>query len=237
MADDESEKQTAMPSTEGESSNIVSEEPMIEIPLSSGSRIFKVKVSLADFCKLPIRDIGIDSDETSSRNTNIAVMPLLNSSFCTQISSTASTTSGDKGACVVKESAEGVIRMTETPLVIPRRSSLKLPTQIAINDQGKVRCDFLFDNLDLSQHEKKELNYSTLFSWKHRNDKGVTRILAPETESDASTSFVFGQQGDPSNISDTSVDEPIDMCVKDTHGNSEDHTFPTDNSLMTSCDQ
>ena len=37
MADDESEKLTAMQSTEGESSNIVSEEPMIEIPLSSGS--------------------------------------------------------------------------------------------------------------------------------------------------------------------------------------------------------
>ena len=37
MADDESEKPTAKPSTEGESSNIVSEEPMIEIPLSSGS--------------------------------------------------------------------------------------------------------------------------------------------------------------------------------------------------------
>ena len=237
MADDESEKQTAMPSTEGESSNIVSEEPMIEIPLSSGLRIFKMKVSLADFCKLPIRDIGIDSDETSSRNTNIAVMPLLNSSFCTQISSTASTTSSDKGACVVKESAEGVIRMTEMPLVIPKRSSLKLPTQIAINDQGKVRCDFPFDNPDLSQREKKELNYSTLFSSKHRNDKGVTRILAPETKSDASTSFVFGQQGDPSHISETSVDEPIDMCVKDTHGDSEDHTFPTDNSLMTSCDQ
>ena len=237
MADDESEKQTAMPSTEGESSNIVSEEPMIEIPLSSGSRIFKMKVSLADFCKLPIRDIRIDSDETSSRNTNIAVMPLLNSSFCTQISSTASTTSGDKGACVVKESAEGVIRMTETPLVIPRRSSLKLPTQIAINDQGKVRCDFPFDNPNLSQREKKELNYSTLFSSKHRNNKGATRILAPETESDASTSFVFGQQGDPSHISETSADEPIDMCVKDTHGDSEDRTFPTDNSLMTSCDQ
>ena len=237
MADDESEKQTAMPSTEGESSNIVSEEPMIEIPLSSGLRIFKMKVSLADFCKLPIRDIGIDSDETSSRNTNIAVMPLLNSSFCTQISSTASTTSGDKGACVVKESAEGVIRMTEIPLVIPRRSSLKLPTQIAINDQGKVRCDFPFDNPDLSQCEKKELNYSTLFSSKHRNDKGATRILAPETESDASTSFVFGQQGDPSHISETSADEPIDMCVKDTHGDSEDRTFPTDNSLMMSCDQ
>ena len=25
--------------------------------------------------------------------------------------------------------------------------------------------------------------------------------------------------------------------MKDTHGDSEDHTFPTDNSLMTSCDQ
>ena len=100
-----------------------------------------------------------------------------------------------------------------------------------------MRCDFPFDNPDLSQREKKELNYSTLFSSKHRNDKGVTRILAPETESDASTSFVFGQQGDPSHISETSVDEPIDMCVKDTYGDSEDRTFPTDNSLMTSCDQ
>ena len=51
MADDESEKQMVMPSTEGESSIIVSEEPMIEIPLSSGSPVFKMKVSLADFCK------------------------------------------------------------------------------------------------------------------------------------------------------------------------------------------
>ena len=64
-------------------------------------------------------------------------------------------------------------------------------------------------------------------------------ILAPETESDTSTSFAFGQQGegDPSHISETSVDEPIDMCVKDTHGDSEDCTFPTDNSLMMSCNQ
>ena len=59
-------------------------------------------------------------------------------------------------------------------------------------------------------------------------------ILAAETESDASTSFVFGQ-GDPTHVSETSEDEPIDMSVKDTHGDSEDHTFPTDNSLMTSC--
>ena len=102
MADDESEKLRAMPSTE-ESSNIVSEEPMIEIPLSSGSQIFKIKVSLADFCKLPIRDIGIDSGKTSSRNTNIAVIPLLNSSFCTQISSTTSTTSGDKSTHIIQD--------------------------------------------------------------------------------------------------------------------------------------
>ena len=116
---------------------------------------------------------------------------------------------------------------------------MKLPTQIAINDEGKVRSDFPFDNPDLSQREKKELNYSTLFALKHRNDKGATMIFAPETESDASTSFIFGQQGegDPSHISETSTDEPIDMCVKDTHGDSEDRTFPTDNSLMMSCDQ
>ena len=61
--------------------------------------------------------------------------------------------------------------------------------------------------------------------------------MAPETESDPSTSFVFGQQGDPSHISENSADEPIDMCLRDTHSDSEDRTFPTDNSLMTSCDQ
>ena len=151
MADDKSEKPMAMPSTEGELSNIVSEneEPMIEIPLSSGSQICKIKVTLADFCKLPIRDIRIDSGETSSRNTNIAVMPLLNSSFCTQISST---TSGDKVACVITGSAEDVISMTEVPqLVIPKRLSLKLPTQIAINEVGQVRADFPFDSPNISQ--------------------------------------------------------------------------------------
>ena len=158
MADDESKKPMAMPSTEGELSNIVSEneEPMIEIPLSSGSRVFKMKVTLADFCKLPIRDIGIDSDETSSRNTNIAVMPLLNSFFCTQISSTTSTTSGDKRTHVITGSAEGVISMTEAPqLVIPKRLSVKLLTQIAINDVGQIRVDFPFDSPNLSQHEKR----------------------------------------------------------------------------------
>ena len=236
MADDESEKLTSMPSTEGESSNIVSEEPMIEIPLSSGSRIYKMKVSLADFCKLPIRDIGFASGETSSRNTNIAVMPLLNSSFCMQISSTPS---GDKGA-----RTDGVVSMTGVQRVIPKtsgvqrvipkRSSVKLSTQIAINEEGKVRSDFPFDSANLSQREKRERNYSTLFATKHTNVKGPTVILAPETESDASTSFVFGQQGDRSHISETSEDEPINMSLKD--GDSEDRTFPTDNSLMTSCD-
>ena len=81
-------------------------------------------------------------------------MPLLNYSFCTQISSTASKTSGVKGACVINQSAEGVISMTEAPLVTQKRSSVKLPTQIAINDEGKVRSDFPFDNPDLSQREK-----------------------------------------------------------------------------------
>ena len=236
MADDESEKLTAMPSTEGESSNIVSEEPMIEIPLSSGLRIYKMKVSLADFCKLPIRDIGFASGETSSRNTNIAVMPLLNSSFCMQISST---TSGDKGArtdgVVSMTGAQGVIPKTSgAQRVIPKRSSVKLPTQIAINEEGKVRSDFPFDSANLSQRQKRELNNSTLFATKRTDVKGPTVILAPETESDASTSFVFGQQGDRSHISETSEDEPINMSLKDS--DSEDRTFPTDNSLMTSCD-
>ena len=111
---------------------------------------------------------------------------------------------------------------------------MKLPTQIAINEEGKVRSDFPFDSANLSQREKRELNYSTLFATKHTNVKGPTVILAPETESDASTSFVFGQQGDRSHISETSEDEPINMSLKD--GDSEDRTFPTDNSLMTSCD-
>ena len=73
---------------------------------------------------------------------------------------------------------------------------------------------------------------------KHRNNKGAT-TLATETKSDASTSFVFGQQGEgePSHISETSMDEkPIDMSVRDAQGDSEDCTFPTDNLLMTSCD-
>ena len=63
--------------------------------------------------------------------------------------------------------------------------------------------------------------------------------MATETESDASTSFIFGQQGEgePSHISETSMnEEPIDMSVRDAQGDSEDHTFPTDNSLMKSCD-
>ena len=61
-------------------------------------------------------------------------------------------------------------------------------------------------------------------------------ILATEIKSDASTSFVFGQQGEPSHISKTSEDEPTDMSVKDPQGYSEYCTFPTDNSLMMSCD-
>ena len=98
----------------------------------------------------------------------------------------------------------------------------------------RLEVDFSFDSPNLSQRQKKELNYSTLFGTKHINVKGPTVILAPETESNACTSFVFGQQGDPSHISETSEDEPIDISVKD--GDSEDHMFPYDNSFMTSCD-
>ena len=60
-------------------------------------------------------------------------------------------------------------------------------------------------------------------------------ILATETKSDASTSFIFGQQCEPSHINETN-EEPIDMSVKHPQDDSEDRTFPTYNLLMMSCD-
>ena len=60
MADDETESAVVAHSAEEVTVNTVSanEEPMIEIPLMTGSHTLKMRVSLTDFCKLPIRDIG-----------------------------------------------------------------------------------------------------------------------------------------------------------------------------------
>ena len=232
MADDETEKAvTAVPPSveinqPTATANLVSanEEPMIEIPLTTGSHVFKMRVSLTDFCKLPIRDIGIYNNETAANSTTAS--PMLNSSFCMQIGSTSS-------SCVVE--GEKVVRKS----VAVNRGLNRLPTQIGIAESGEVRTDFPFDDPNLSKKEKEHLKFSTLMAPVVSKQPSAT-ILASDTETDVSSSFVFG---DPSHISETSLSSPMmmvggssqDAAVQgesEEGDSSHEKTFPTDNSIM-----
>ena len=149
MADDETESAAVGSSAEEVTVNTVSanEEPMIEIPLTTGSQILKMRVSLTDFCKLPIRDIGVYNSETVTDST--IASPMLNSSFCIQIGSASScVVEGDK---VVRKSVSG-----------NRALNSRLPTQIGIAESGEVHTDFPFDDPNLSKKEKQHLQMSTL---------------------------------------------------------------------------
>ena len=143
MADDKTEN-VVPPSAEVDSANIVSvnEEPMIEIPLVTCSHVFKMRVTLTDFCKLPIRDIGMYSNETAANTTTAS--PMLNSSFCMQIGSASSCVEGEK---VVQKSVAGNRAMRKL-----------LPTQIGIAELGEVRTDFPFDDPMLTRMEKQHLH-------------------------------------------------------------------------------
>ena len=246
MADDETESAVVPPSAEEVTPDTVSanEEPMIEIPLMTGSHILKMRVSLTDFCKLPIRDIGFYNNETAANSTTASAM--VNSSFCMQI--------GSASSCVVE--GEKVVRKS----VAGSRALDKLPTQIGIAESGEVRTDFPFNDPNLSKTEKKHLKMSTLMPPLIKTQP----ILASDTDTDVSSSFVFGKCGDPSHVSETSLEstqDPVDMSLKRSSGSvmmggaavrdaadecegggdlfpedldlSEDKTFPTDNSMMT----
>ena len=250
MADDETEKAVPPSHASAEvdtcTANTVSanEEPMIEIPLTTGSHILKMRVSLTDFCKLPIRDIRFYNNETAANSTSAS--PMLNSSFCMQIDSASS--------CVVE--GEKVVRKS----VAGSRALNKLPTQIGIAESGEVHTDFPFDDPNLSKKEKQVLQMSTLMPPVNQTQPLVT-VLASDTDTDVSSSFVFGERGDPSHISETSLEsthDPVDMSLKrsscsmmpgggavrdaadqrESGGDlfpedlSQDKTFPTDNSIM-----
>ena len=206
MADDETESAAVGSSAEEVTVNTVSanEEPMIEIPLMTGSQILKMRVSLTDFCKLPIRDIGVYNSETVTDST--IAFPMLNSSFCIQI--------GSASSCVVE--GDKVVRKSVSS---NRALNSRLPTQIGIAESGEVRTDFPFDDPNLSKKEKQHLQMSTLMP-PILKTQSVATVLVSDTDTDMSSSFVFGEHGDPSHVSETSLEsqDPVDMTLKRSSG-------------------
>ena len=107
----------------------VPDEPIIEIPLTaeSSGQVFKLRVSMTDFCNLPIKEI-IKVDGTRHHLIEISNPPPVdnqlnlcqNTSSSLQISSTtASNTHGDGGVSL-------------------RAGSCNLPTQVGVDQQGNI---------------------------------------------------------------------------------------------------
>ena len=169
------------------SCNVVSEndgpvrddEPIIEIPVVSESsrEMFKLRVTLADFCKLPVKQvvkcdgaehylIGTDTDTSPSDNK-----VSLCASSSTQISSSTS------GADVCGDG--GVVNF--------RTGSSILPTQVGVDNDGNVRRDFPFNGKTLSTKEKKVLCTTTLIKARKSDAKSTS-----ECASESAESHVFG---------------------------------------------
>ena len=165
------------------SCNVVSEndgpvrddEPIIEIPVVSESsrETFKLRVTLADFCKLPVKQvvkcdgaehylIGTDTDTSPSDNK----MSLCASSS-TQISSSTS------GADVCGDG--GVVNF--------QKGSSILPTQVGVDNDGNVQRDFPFDGKTLSTREKKVLCTTTLVKARKSDAKSTSECALESAES------------------------------------------------------
>ena len=206
------------------SCNVVSEndgpvrddESIIEIPVVSESsrEMFKLRVTLADFCKLPVKQvvkcdgaehylIGTDTDTSPSDNK----MSLCASSS-TQISSSTS------GADVCGDG--GVVNY--------RKGSLILPTQVGVDNDGNVQCDFPFDGKTLSTREKKVLCTTTLVKARKSDAESTSECAWESAES-----HVFGVTAaehlaeNLANIAIKSGRFPEDLL-------SDAPMFPTDNS-------
>ena len=147
------------------SDHTVPDEPIIEIPLTaeSSGQVFKLRVSITDFCNLPIKEI-IKVDGTQHHLIEISNPPPVdnqlnlcqNTSSLPQISSTTvSNTCGEGGVSLWA-------------------GSCNLPTQVGVDQQGNVWLDFPFDTLPTKQ--KKVLSNTMLVAaaTTTRKDAAVT---------------------------------------------------------------
>ena len=162
------------------SDHTVPDEPIIEIPLTaeSSGQVFKLRVSMTDFCNLPIKKI-INVDGTRHHLIEISnPLPVdnqlnlcQNTSSSPQISSTTvSNTHGEGGVSLWAGSCD-------------------LPTQVGVNQQGSIQLDFPFDTLPTKQ--KKVISNTTLVA-----AATTTRKEGAETSTETSSddSHVFGMR-------------------------------------------
>ena len=228
---DKTPADTEQPEKQPTSCNLVSgnphpDEPVIEIPFRTGSsgKVFKLQVSMTDFCKLPIREV-VKLDGMRHHLIEINNQPPVdkemilheNTSSSPQISSS---TNGD-----------GVVNLI--------KSTCNLPMQVGVDIAGNVRRDFLFDGKTLTMREKKALSSTTLVA------SSTTRVAATTTKKDAADtstsstdtstegSHVFGITA-----AQCLVANMANMVIKsgkfseDLFSDSEQKMFPTDNNMV-----
>ena len=139
-------------------------EPQIEVPLlsDSGNRVFKVRVSLTDFCKLPVS--AIINCETNEKLSPTGSHDLqLDKSFIhePEMESPPDKCDLNSNSSLIQmpgaNSSDGVhcqsTHISGEPIMV-RRTSALLPTQVGIDQSGNVRTDFPFDDKALSLKER-----------------------------------------------------------------------------------
>ena len=173
------------------------DEPQIDVPLLSdcGQRVYNVRVSLSEFCKLPVNAIinsetnemlSPTGDHDLQLDTSFITTPDMSSlpeRDCSNFSSSSIQMPGDNG---VARSSGGGGQSSDEPCVIIHRTLLA--TQVGIDNSGTVRRDFPFDGKDLSLKEKRFMSGNTLLPPKKRliDSSG-------DTMSSGDASHIFGK--------------------------------------------
>ena len=147
-------------------------EPQIEVPLlsDSGNRVFKVQVSLTDFCKLPVS--AITNCETNEKLSPTGSHDLqLDKSFIREpeMESPPDKCDLNSNSSLIQmpgaNSGDGVpcqsSHISGEPIVV-RHTSALLPTQVGIDQSGNVLTDFPFDDKALSLKERRVMSGNTL---------------------------------------------------------------------------
>ena len=222
---------TEQPEKQPTSCNLVSgnpdpDEPVIEIPFrtESSGKVFKLQVSMTDFCKLPIREV-VKLDGMRHHLIEVNNQPPLdkemilhkNTSSSPQISSS---TNGD-----------GVVNLI--------KSTCNLPMQVGVDNAGNIRRDFPFDGKMLTMREKKALSITTLVA------SSITCAAATTTKKDAADTSTSSTDTSTkgSHVFSITVAQCLaanmaDIVIKtgkfseDLFSDSEQKMFPTDNSTV-----
>ena len=191
---------------------------------AESGEMFKVRLSAAEFCKVPIREI-VKVDGTRHHLIEISKPTSIDQkmNLCENTSSSPQISSSTNG--------DGVVSL--------RTGSCNLPTQVGVDNAGNVRRDFPFDGKTLTMKEKKVLSSTTLVvtsttkaaASTTKKDAADTSATSTDTSSDKSHVFgVTAAQHLAAKMANMALAKG--KFSEDLFSDSDQKLFPTNNSTI-----